>query len=259
MKAANRRPTKSTHTLLLFAASVLQLVISMQLGAQDRDYPGDTLRFQQKRSAMVKKQIVARGVRDQKVIAAMRAVPRHLFIPDGSWSAAYGDHPLRIDEGQTISQPYIVAFMTEQLGLNGQERVLEIGTGSGYQAAVLSLMTKEVYSIEIKTRLHERATKTLQSLNFNNVRTIYGDGYYGSEEFAPFDCIMITAAVNHIPPPLLAQLTEGGRMILPLGSPYSYFGQALVLVTKQGEDYSMREILPVRFVPMTGKALERGR
>jgi protein-L-isoaspartate(D-aspartate) O-methyltransferase len=186
----------------------------------------------------------------------MRQVPRHLFVPKGAIGSAYNDHPLRIGEGQTISQPYIVAFMTELLQLQGSERVLEIGTGSGYQAAVLSEIVKEVYTIEIKEGLFRKAKETLRDLGYGNVVTRSGDGYFGWEEVAPFDCIMITAAVDHVPPPLLVQLVEGGRMVLPLGNPYSFFGQVLVLITKTGEDYKLREILPVRFVPMTGQALE---
>ena len=224
--------------------------------AQGRGYQGDTANYKRARDAMVSKQIEARGVADSRVLDAMRSVPRHLFIPASSRSAAYDDHPLRIGEGQTISQPYIVAFMTEQLGLTGSERVLEIGTGSGYQAAVLSMVADEVYSSEMKEGLHLSSTAVLDELSFDNVRTLFGDGYFGWEQHAPFDCIMITAAVNHVPPPLLAQLEEGGKMILPLGSPYSYFGQALVLITKRGADFELREILPVRFVPMTGQALE---
>jgi protein-L-isoaspartate(D-aspartate) O-methyltransferase len=149
--------------------------------------------------------------------------------------------------------------MTELLGLRGRERVLEIGTGSGYQAAVLSETAKEVYTIEIKKVLHERATRRLKELGYSNVQTRFGDGYFGWQRSAPFDGIMITAAVDHIPPPLLQQLEDGGRMVLPLGNPYSFFGQVLVVITKRGEDYTLREVLSVRFVPMTGEALEGAR
>ncbi|MEE8552258.1 MAG: methyltransferase domain-containing protein, partial [Desulfobacterales bacterium] len=157
-------------------------------------------------------------------------------------------------QGQTISQPYVVALMTESLKLKGDERVLEIGTGSGYQAAILSRVAKEVYSIEIKERLYKKASKVLQSMGFTNVKTRHGDGYFGWAEAAPFDCIMITAAIDHIPPPLLKQLKKDGRLILPLGNPFSY--QNLSLVTKYDNNYSVRQITGVLFVPMTGHALK---
>jgi protein-L-isoaspartate(D-aspartate) O-methyltransferase len=147
--------------------------------------------------------------------------------------------------------------MTESLKLTGKERVLEIGTGSGYQAAILSKVAKDVYTIEIKKKLHERSTKVLQALGFGNITTRHGDGYFGWEEAASFDAIMITAAVDHIPPPLLTQLVDGGRLILPLGNPYHF--QHLTLVTKQGDDYRVKQITGVLFVPMTGRALERTR
>ena len=213
-------------------------------------------KFEKTREGMVRTQIATRGIRDAKVLAAMREVPRHLFVPKDAIGAAYNDHPLRIGEGQTISQPYIVAFMTEILDLQGSEKVLEIGTGSGYQAAVLSEIVRQVYTIEIKEGLFTKAEKRLKELGYDNVSASFGDGYFGWEKEAPFDCIMITAAVDHVPPPLLGQLVDGGRMVLPLGSPYSIFGQVLVLITKTGEDYRLKEILAVRFVPMTGQALK---
>ncbi len=210
---------------------------------------------QEKREAMVKHQIEARGIGDREVLKAMRTVPRHLFVPLNSRPGAYEDHPLPIGEGQTISQPYIVALMTESLNLKQTDKVLEIGTGSGYQAAVLAAIVGEVYSIEIKEVLYRRAAERLKSLGFRNIMTRGGDGYYGWEEQAPFDCIMITAAVNHIPPPLLKQLKEGGRMILPLGNPFSF--QNLVLVTKRKGDYTVKNITGVIFVPMTGEAFKK--
>ena len=152
----------------------------------------------------------------------MRSVERHLFVPEDLRDRAYEDHPLPIGEGQTISQPYIVALMTEALRLTGKEKVLEIGTGSGYQAAILSLLAREVYSIEIKKVLFDRASRLLPSLGYGSVKCRFGDDYYGWQEKAPFDCIMITASVNHIPPPLLAQLSDGGRLILPLGNAFGY-------------------------------------
>jgi protein-L-isoaspartate(D-aspartate) O-methyltransferase len=168
---------------------------------------------------------------------------------------AYVDSPLPIDAGQTISQPYIVALMTELLELEPQQRILEIGTGSGYQAAVLSTLVEEVFSIEIKEILHHQAAERLEELGYGNVRTRHGDGYFGWEEEAPFDGIMITASVDHVPPPLLEQLADGGKIVLPLGHPFSF--QNLVVVTKEGEDYRLRQVTGVLFVPMTGKAMEK--
>jgi protein-L-isoaspartate(D-aspartate) O-methyltransferase len=210
--------------------------------------------MRQRRMEMVSRQIEARGVRDRDVLKAMRSVPRHLFVPEAMQERAYFDSPLPIDAGQTISQPYIVALMTELLELKPQQKILEIGTGSGYQAAVLSTLVEEVFSIEIKEILHHQATERLAELGYSNVRTRHGDGYFGWEEEAPFDGIMITASVDHVPPPLLDQLADGGKIVLPLGHPFSF--QNLVVVTKRGEDYRLRQVTGVLFVPMTGKALE---
>jgi len=203
---------------------------------------------------MVSSQIRRRGISDKKVLTAMTEVPRHRFVPENLVSQAYADHPLPIGQGQTISQPYIVALMTESLGLKGYEQTLEIGTGSGYQAAILANITKEVYTIEIKEQLYKTASQTLRSMGYTDVKTRHGDGYFGWPDSAPFDCIMITAAIDHIPPPLLKQLKDGGRLILPLGNPFSY--QNLSLVTKHGADYTVRQITGVLFVPMTGYALD---
>jgi protein-L-isoaspartate(D-aspartate) O-methyltransferase len=203
---------------------------------------------------MVSTQIRLRGVSNKDVLSAMIEVPRHSFVPKKLVSQAYEDHPVPIGQGQTISQPYVVALMTESLKLKGDERVLEIGTGSGYQAAILSRVAKEVYSIEIKERLYKKASKVLQLMGFTNVKTRHGDGYFGWAEAAPYDCIMITAAIDHIPPPLLKQLKKDGRLILPLGNPFSY--QNLSLVTKDDNNYSVRQITGVLFVPMTGHALK---
>jgi len=212
-------------------------------------------KYEQARKRMVSEQIRFRGISDPRVLDAMIQVPRHQFVPQRMRSRAYADHPLPIGEGQTISQPYIVALMTESLGINRDMKVLEIGTGSGYQAAVLGKIAKEVYTIEIKEKLYRESTRRLQSLGFKNVNTRRADGYFGWREAAPFDCIMITAAVDHIPRPLLEQLKDKGRLILPLGNPFSY--QNLVLVTRQGADYTVKQITGVLFVPMTGRALER--
>ena len=214
----------------------------------------DSPKYQQARKQMVLSQIRSRGISDQKALKAMSEVLRHSFVPEELATQAYADHPLPIGEGQTISQPYIVALMTESLELKGHERVLEIGTGSGYQAAILASVAKDVYTIEIKEKLFTKANRTLRSLGYTNIKTRRADGYFGWPEAAPFDCIMITASIDHVPPPLLKQLKDGGRLILPLGNPFSY--QNLSLVTKHGEDYTVKQITGVLFVPMTGYALE---
>lgn len=236
---------KSFLTFLILA------VFPVFLMAEELD---DTPKYREARKKMVFTQIRLRGVLNKDVLSAMIEVPRHSFVPKKLVSQAYEDHPVPIGQGQTISQPYVVALMTESLKLKGDERVLEIGTGSGYQAAILSRVAKEVYSIEIKERLYKKASKVLQLMGFTNVKTRHGDGYFGWAEAAPFDCIMITAAIDHIPPPLLKQLKKGGRLILPLGNPFSY--QNLSLVTKYDNNYSVRQITGVLFVPMTGHALK---
>lgn len=218
------------------------------------DDPKDSPRYRKQREKMVQNQIQARKITDVRVINAMKMVPRHLFVPKQLRKKAYADHPLPIGEGQTISQPYIVALMTEQLRLSPQSRVLEIGTGSGYQAAVLSRVVDFVYTIEIKKKLHQRASETFNKFGFSSIKTRHGDGYFGWEDAQPFDAIMITAAVDHIPPPLLKQLKNNGRLILPLGNPFSY--QNLVLVTKTGDDFKINQITGVLFVPMTGHAMK---
>jgi protein-L-isoaspartate(D-aspartate) O-methyltransferase len=215
----------------------------------------DAPEYRQAREKMVSSQIRSRGISDKNVLNAMSKVPRHSFVPKELMSQAYTDRPLPIGEGQTISQPYIVALMTESLKLKGSERALEIGTGSGYQAAILADIAKEVYTIEIKEKLYTKASRVLESLGYTNVKTRHSDGYFGWPEAAPFDGIMITAAVDHIPPPLLKQLKDGGRLILPLGNPFSY--QNLSMVTKHGEDYTVKQITGVLFVPMTGYALDQ--
>jgi len=217
-------------------------------------HSGDTASFMLSRDRMVSDQIEKRGITDPEVLKAMGTVKRHLFVPKIIRARAYNDRPLPIGEGQTISQPYIVALMTAGLGLSKNHKVLEIGTGSGYQAAILAQIAQEVLTIEIKQKLHQSSTKLLQSQKFGNLTTRHGDGYFGWPEEAPFDAIMITAAVDHIPPPLLKQLKDGGKLILPLGNPFSY--QNLVLVTKTGGDYTVQQITGVLFVPMTGHALK---
>jgi len=226
----------------------------MVVGSISAEEPSD---IRQARDDMVRVQIETRGIKDPRVLAAMREVPRHLFVPQALQSKAYTDRPLPIGDGQTISQPYIVALMTEVLSLNASSRVLEIGTGSGYQAAVLAAVAGDVYTIEIKAMLYTQADRNLRALRLDKVKNRLGDGYYGWSEQAPFDAIMITAAVDHIPPPLLRQLKDGGRLVLPLGNPFSY--QNLVLVTKHAEDYTVKQITGVLFVPLTGYALDRKR
>jgi protein-L-isoaspartate(D-aspartate) O-methyltransferase len=205
------------------------------------------------RERMVREQIAARGVEDPRVLQAMRDVPRHELVPRQMRQRAYADHPLPIGEGQTISQPYIVAYMTEQLRLEPDHRVLEVGTGSGYQAAVLAELCAEVYTIEIVSALAERAARDLARLGYENIHTREGDGYRGWPEHAPFDAIIVTAAPGHIPQPLVDQLKPGGRMILPVGEGY----QELVLITRDADGVHRRRLLPVRFVPMTGEAQQR--
>ena len=199
---------------------------------------------------MVATQLRARLITDERVLAAMARIPRHLFVPEEQRSAAYYDGPLPIGHRQTISQPYIVAFMTEALQLDGTEKVLEIGTGSGYQAAVLAQTAQEVFTIEIVEPLGERAAQLLDSLGYDNVHPRLGDGYRGWPDEAPFDAIIVTAAPDHIPRALVEQLAEGGRMILPVGGR----SQELVLLTKSADGIERREVLPVQFVPMTGEA-----
>ena len=201
------------------------------------------------RERMVSTQIAARDVRDARTLAALRKVPRHLFVPTPLVGQAYDDHPLPIGEGQTISQPYIVAFMTEALGLGKRDRVLEIGTGSGYQAAVLAEIVAQVRTIEIVPELARESRARLERLGYRNVVVREGDGYLGWPDEAPFDAIMVTAAAPRVPEPLKEQLADGGRLVLPVGDEL----QELVVVTRRGARFEERRVLPVRFVPMTGK------
>jgi len=200
---------------------------------------------------MVREQIQRRGVTNQGVLGAMLAVPRHEFVPASWRGAAYSDRPLPIGEGQTISQPYIVALMTELLQLESGDRVLEVGTGSGYQAAVASHLADSVFTIEILPGLAERATRRLARLGYRDVVTRTADGYFGWPEHAPFDAIVVTAAAGHIPPPLVQQLAPGGRMVIPVGGAFQV--QQLVLVEKKPDgSVTTRTLLPVRFVPLVG-------
>ena len=210
----------------------------------------ETPRTREARERMVEDQIIARGIRDSRVLDALRQVPRHRFVPLDMREFAYEDTPLPIGLGQTISQPYIVAFMTEALELKPQDRVLEIGTGSGYQAAVLSLLVREVYSLEIVEQLGKEAEARLKQLGYANVHVRIGDGYRGWPEAGPFDAIIVTAAPEDVPPALLEQLRAGGRMVVPVGS----YVQNLIRIRRTPKGVERENLLPVRFVPMVTEA-----
>ncbi len=218
------------------------------------DHVAFTERTEQ-RHEMVLKQIYQRGVTDPNVLTALRTVPRHAFVRKRDLRQAYRDHPLPIGYSQTISQPYIVGYMTEAMELETHFKVLEIGTGSGYQAAVCAEIAKEVYTIEIVEPLAQAAKQRLKELGINNVFVKAGDGYYGWPQEAPFDAIIITAAAGLVPPPLIEQLKPGGIMILPLGSPYGFQSLVLIIKNKKGEIFS-KQLFGVRFVPMTGRVME---
>ena len=206
--------------------------------------------FKAERQRMVKHQLEARDITDEAVLRAMSTVPRHEFAGRRNLPYAYDDSPLPIGYGQTISQPYIVALMTQLLGLKGTEKVLEVGTGSGYQAAVLSPLVDRVCSVEIIQELAGSAAKRLSRLGFENVEVREGDGYYGWAEEGPFDAIVVTAAASHVPPPLIEQLKEGGRMVVPVGGVFAV--QTLMLIEKKDGKVRQTEISGVRFVPLTG-------
>ena len=203
------------------------------------------------RELMVTDQIRSRGIRDDRVLQAFLNVPRHLFVPERNRNEAYEDYPLPIGNSQTISQPFIVAYMTESLEIHDTSTVLEIGTGSGYQAAILAQLAREVYTIEIIEVLFRRARRLFGTLGLDNITAIRGDGYTGHAECGPYDAIMITAAAPVIPKPLMEQLGENGKMVLPLGNQFGY--QDLVLVTKRRGKLQKEMLTGVRFVPMTGK------
>jgi protein-L-isoaspartate(D-aspartate) O-methyltransferase len=225
-------------------------VISLfEFGTDGAAVPGRS--FNEERRRMVVRQIEGRGISDKRVLEAMGEVLRHEFVPMEARAKAYDDHPLPIGFGQTISQPYIVAFMAEHLLLESTDRVLEVGTGSGYQAAVLSRLVAQVFSIEIVDELIVRATCDLKRLGYQNIIVKSGDGYQGWPQFAPFDAITVAAALDHIPQPLTSQLREGGRMVIPIGNIHD---QQLLLIQKQGGDLRQRAICPVRFVPFVRKA-----
>ena len=225
---------------LLLITLIIGLSVSLLMSQDTR---------QRERYNMVTRQIEARGVSDPATLRAMRNVPRHLFMPPARRGQAYADSPIPIGYGQTISQPYIVAFMTEVIEPKPEYRVLEIGTGSGYQAAILAEIVSEVYTIEIVPELTSSAQQVIDDLIYTNINIKDGDGYYGWDEYAPFDAIVVTAAAEHIPPPLIAQLKDGGKMIIPVGSPFMV--QNLMLVEKSGDTITTKSLMPVRFVPFT--------
>ena len=252
MKACRRYPPQSLACFLVifglfpYPSASPPVAISARGDERSRtDWP-ELPETRDARERMVQEQMVARGIHDPRVLEALRKVPRHRFVPVEIRTAAYEDTPLPIGLGQTISQPYIVAFMTEALELKPQDRVLEIGTGSGYQAAVLSLLAREVYSMEIIERLGKEAEAWLKELGYASVRVRVGDGYRGWPEAAPFDAIIVTAAPPDVPPALVAQLRPGGRMVVPVGRGEQY----LIRLRRTTNGLERETLLPVRFVPM---------
>jgi protein-L-isoaspartate(D-aspartate) O-methyltransferase len=221
----------------------------------DRQQAKEPFDFSRDREAMVTRQIQDRGIADERVLAAMRKVERHRFVPEKYQTKAYKDYPLPIGENQTISQPYIVGLMTDLLDLDGTEKVLEIGTGSGYQAAVLAELAAEVYTIEIVEPLADRSEALLCELGYKNITVRCGDGFAGWPELAPFDAIIVTCAPPKIPQPLIDQLALGGRLVIPVGNIY----QELILLERKENELVTTRIAPVRFVPMTGNGIRNGR
>lgn len=242
--------------ILIVLAGMLALAVWMVFrpGGADRLAPD---LFEQARNRMVDESIASRGVKDPAVLRAMRTVPRHEFVPPEYLDQAYDDHPLPIGYGQTISQPYVVAWMTELLELKPGEKVLEIGTGSGYQAAVLAeLGSVEVYSIEIVPQLASSAEERLNSLGYDNLTLKQADGYHGWSEHAPYDAILVTAAPDHLPAPLAEQLSDGGRLVIPIGPPGGF--QSLWKFVKTGDDLQAYNLGSVAFVPFTGEGVQQG-
>jgi len=243
---------RATYKPLLVFSFVSALSLCLCQVSYCASLQGDSEHYKRLRYEMVDKQIAARGIGDENVLRAMRDVPRHLFVPKGKRNSAYGDFPLPIGYGQTISQPYIVALMTELLEPEKDDVALEVGTGSGYQAAVLSQIVKRVYTMEIIPPLGKAAEKRLKQEAYENIKVKVGDGYYGWKEYAPFDCIVVTAASDHIPPALIKQLKKGGKMAIPVGSPFHVQNLMLVEKSEEGE-IKMKNMLPVRFVPFRRK------
>jgi protein-L-isoaspartate(D-aspartate) O-methyltransferase len=244
--------------MALFTAALAASLVAACLVACASDaggggeQPDSEAAYALKRRQMVDSQIRGRGIRDPRVLAALEKVPRHRFVSAGDEGGAYGDHPLSIGSGQTISQPYIVAYMTEALALEKEDRVLEIGTGSGYQAAVLGELVAEVYTIEIIEELATKATNVLADLGYANVHVRHGDGYQGWPEHAPFDAVIVTAAPDHVPQPLVEQLKMSGRIVVPVGRNE----QDLLVLTRTPAGLREDARLPVRFVPLTRKPRE---
>jgi len=239
------------ESLSFLGLAVICAIVSISLCCYEAQADESLNEFTKSREKMVELQIEKRGIRDKDVLQSMRKVPRHKFVPGAYVSRAYGDYPLPIGEGQTISQPYIVALMTELLELKKEKSVLEIGTGSGYQAAILAEIVDNVYTIEIIKSLKESSEDRLISMGYTNVKVKLGDGYYGWEEYAPFDCIIVTAAPDHLPQPLIRQLKDGGIMIIPVGMPGAY--QVLWQIRKKGDKIERKSITEVSFVPFTGR------
>ncbi|MBM4350017.1 MAG: protein-L-isoaspartate(D-aspartate) O-methyltransferase [Deltaproteobacteria bacterium] len=233
---------------------VILFVFSAGCGGDRRSSKPDSGRgFKVMREKMVETQIKGRGVKNERVLSAMLKVERHRFVPKEYESQAYADQPLPIGEGQTISQPYIVALMTELLDLKGEETVLEVGTGSGYQAAILAELAKEVYTIEIVEPLASSSKALLFELGYRNIQVKAGDGYLGWPDVAPFDAIIVTCAPDHIPKPLLEQLKEGGRLVVPVGT----HSQELKRIVKISGKIETTDVIPVIFVPMTGEGVKQ--
>lgn len=252
-----RSPSSKAHAdfsfviRLLMVVSVAMATMSPSCGKSGEDgLPMTDESHQVERARLVEDYVIPSGVSDPRLLAAMRRVPRHRFVPEGYASMAYLDEPLPIGHGQTISQPSLVALMVQSLSLKGSEKVLEVGTGSGYQTAILAELVPRVFTVEIVEPLAKRAERMLEELGYRNVTARVGDGYQGWEEEAPFDAIIVTAAPDHVPEPLLSQLAVGGRMIIPVGMDM----QDLLLITRTTEQYQRTHLATVRFVPMTGRA-----
>ena len=234
---------------LVFTLIVI-LIFCLTIFAQEDNESQEAI-FARRRQDMVLNQLQSRDIVDSKVLQAMLTVPRHKFVDEHIRESAYNDYPLAIGEGQTISQPYIVALMTQLLELKGNEKVLEIGTGSGYQAAVLAEIVKEIYTVEIYESLSKKSEKLLTDLGYRNIKFKVGDGYYGWEEYAPYDAIIVTCAPDHVPPPLLQQIKEdGGRIVIPVGG--IWMVQTLMKIEKMEGEFKSKGIIGVRFVPMIG-------
>jgi protein-L-isoaspartate(D-aspartate) O-methyltransferase len=244
---ASIAPILCVSFLIFHGCAVQKPEDATGVGSQTKQRSGDE--FKDQRRQMVERQIRDRGIKNQAVLEAMMKVPRHRFVTAEYMTSAYEDHPLPIGQGQTISQPYIVAYMTEAAGISDNEKVLEIGTGSGYQAAILGELAKEVYTIEIIPELAERARRTLGELGYKNVHVKTGNGYEGWAEYAPYDGIVVTAAPDEVPKALIDQLAMNGRMVIPVGTWY----QEMMIITKTAEGVIEKRTIPVRFVPMTGK------